>query len=276
MLARLASLSATRPGPWLPPTAVTRKLLGLPAAIDLCLFDLEGVLTDSGVLHAAAWADTFDPFLLELSENTGWQFIPFDPVEDYRAYVDGRRRLDGVHTFLASRGIRLPEGLPSDPPDAATAYGLAARKGEALNRRLHAHGVAALPGARRYLQAAGYAGLARSVVSASTRALPMLELAGLAGLVDERVDADVMRDEQLRPRPAPDLLVAACRRAGVAPKRAVTFAHTPAGVAAGSAAGALVIGVAAGNDAALLHGFGAELVVPTLTSLLDSRLRGMA
>lgn len=253
--------------------AVTRRMLGLRDSADLCLFDLEGVITDSGLLHAAAWAETFDGFLLRLSERTGWQFVPFDPVEDYRAYVDGRRRLEGVHTFLASRGIHLPEGQPDDPPGAETAYGLAAHKRDAVTRRLHDRGVAALPGARRYLQAAGFAGLVRSVVSASTRALPVLELAGIAGLVDARVDADVMRDELLRPRPAPDLLVAACRRAGVPPERAVSFTHTPAGVAAGHSAGATVIGVAAGEGAELLRGFGAEVVVPTLTPMLDGRLR---
>ena len=273
MLASVARLSGIRPGPWLPGVAVTRKMLGLPASVELCVFDLEGVLTDSGLLHAAAWAETFDRFLLELSESTGWQFVPFDPVEDYRAYVDGRQRLEGVHTFLASRGIHLTEGLPGDPPSAETAYGLAARKRDALNRRLHDRGVAALPGVRRYLQALGYAGVGRSVVSASARALPTLELAGLARLVDKRVDADVMREDRLRPRPAPDLLVAACRRAGVKPERAVTFAHTPAGVAAGRAAGVAVIGVADGDGAELLHGLGTDLVVPSLTAMLDGPLR---
>jgi sugar-phosphatase len=149
---------------------------------------------------------------------------------------------------------------------------LARRKSEALVRGLSLRGVNAVAGARRYLEAGGFAGLERGVVSASTRTLPMLELAGLAALVEERVDADVILAERLRSRPAPDLLLAACNRLGVSPDETVTFTHSPAGIAAGHAAGLGVIGVGAGEQAELLHGFGAELVVPSLASLLDRRL----
>jgi beta-phosphoglucomutase-like phosphatase (HAD superfamily) len=229
----------------------------------MCVFDLEGVLTDSGVLHAAAWAETFDPFLLELSERTGWQFIPFDTTADYRDYIEGRSRLEGVHVFLASRGIQVRED---------EAVSLADRKRDALTRRLRGRGVTALPGARRYLEAAGYAGLRRVVVSASTRTLPILELAGLASLVDGRIDAELMQVESLRARPAPDLLLSACRHANVAPEDAVTLTHTPAGVAAGRGAGLTVIGVGAGEQGLLLGEYGAERVVSSLGSLLPGRL----
>ena len=213
-------------------------MLGLPATVRACLFDLEGVLTDSAVLHALAWGEVFDDFLLRLADKTGWQFIPFDRDSDYRTYLDGRPRLEGVHAFLDSRGIRLPEGRPDDPERMPTPpRGLARRKGEALARCLRQRGVTALAGARRYLEVAGQAGLARAVVSASASTLPMLELAGLATLVEERVDADVIRAEGLRARPAPDLLLVACRRLGVRPEEAVTFTHSAAGVAAGHAAG---------------------------------------
>ena len=272
MLVRLARLRGIHPVPWLSPVPLNPRMLGLPNTIRACLFDLEGVLTDSAVLHAWAWSEVFDEFLLRLSDKTGWQFVPFDRAADYRAYLDGRPRLEGIHAFLDSRGIRLPEGRPDDPDESDTACNLARRKGEALASGLRQHGVTALGGARRYLEAAGRAGLERAVVSASTSTLPMLELAGLATLVDDRVDADVIRAEGLRARPAPDLLLAACRQLGVQPEEAVTFTHSAAGVAAGHTAGLAVIGVGEGAQGELLLGFGAERVVPSVSVLLDPRL----
>jgi HAD superfamily hydrolase (TIGR01509 family) len=253
--------------------AITAPMLGLPETVEACLFDLDGVQTDSGVLHGSAWAAVFDEFLQRVAERNRWHFIPFDREADYLMYIDGKPRLEGIHAFLDNRGIRLPEGRPDDPADAETAHSLARRKGEALARSLHGRGVTALPGARRYLQASGYAGLKRAIVSASANMLAMLELAGLATLVEELADARVIRAEKLRSRPAPDLLLAACRRLGVEAANVVTFTPTPAEVAAGHAAGLIVIGV--GDDARgeLLGGFGAESVVPSLSALLDGRLR---
>lgn len=271
-LRRLANITGVRPVPWLSTVPVTTKMLGLPATTRACLFDLDGVLTDSAVLHAWAWGEVFDEFLLRLSEKTGWQFIPFERETDYSAYIDGRTRLEGIHAFLDSRGIRLREGRVDDPVTADSAEGLAKRKGEVLSRGLRQHGVAALAGARRYLEATGHAGLGRAVVSASTSTLPMLELAGLAPLVEERVDAQDIRSGGLRSRPAPDLLVVACRRLGVQPAEAVTFTHSAAGVAAGHAAGLGVIGVGDRDQQELLKGFGAEEVVPSLSVLLDYQL----
>jgi beta-phosphoglucomutase-like phosphatase (HAD superfamily) len=271
-LVRLADVTGARPMPWLSPVPVTATMLGLPAGVRACLFDVEGVLTDSAALHAWAWGEVLDDFLLRLSEQTGWHFIPFDRNNDYRAYVDGRPRLEGVHLFLDSRGIRLPEGRFDDPAYADTACGLAKRKGETLARGLRERGVTALAGAARYLDAAARAGLKRGVLSASTSTLPMLELAGLATLVEERVDAEASRAEGLRPRPAPDQLLVACRRLGVRPEEAVTLTHSVAGIAAGQAAGVRVIGVGDGAQADLLQGFGAERVVSSLSRLLDARL----
>jgi HAD superfamily hydrolase (TIGR01509 family) len=271
-LARLAHVTGVRPVPWLSPVPVSTEMLGLASIVKACVFDLDGVLTDSAVLHAWAWGEVFDEFLMRLAEKTGWHFIPFDRDIDYHAYIDGRTRLEGIHAFLDSRGIRLPEGRLDDPAQADTAGGLARRKGETLARGLRRRGVTALAGARRYLEAAGHAGLQRAVVSASTSTLPMLELAGLATLIEERVDAADIRAEGLRSRPAPDLLLVACRRLGVRPKEAVTFTHSAAGVAAGHAAGLAVIGV--GDEAVreLLQGFGAERVVSSLSALLDPQL----
>ena len=248
-------------------------MLGLPAGVSACLFDLDGVLTDSAVLHASAWGEVFDDLLLRLTENTGWHFIPFDRGADYRAYIDGRPRLEGVHAFLDSRGIRLPEGRLDDSPRADTACGLAKRKGEALARGMQQRGVTALPGVRRYLEAAGHAGLKRAVVSASASTLPMLERAALATLVEARVDADVIQSDGLRSPPSPDLLLAACRRLDVAPEEAVAFTQSAAGVAAGKAAGTTVVALGEGQQEELLRGFGAERVVSSLETLLDFRLR---
>ncbi len=272
-LARLARTARVHPAPWLPPMAVSAQMLGLPATVEACLFDLDGVLTDSGVLHAWAWAGVFDQFLQRVAEKNRWHFIPFDREADYLTYIDGRPRLEGVHAFLDSRGIRLPEGRPDDHADAETAYGLARRKGEALARSLHGRGVTALPGARRYLEATGYAGLKRAIVSASANTLAMLELAELATLVEELADANLIRAGNLRSRPAPDLLLAACGRLEVDASNVVTFTPTPAGVAAGHAAGLMVVGVGDEARGELLRGFGAEQVIPSLRALLDRRLR---
>jgi beta-phosphoglucomutase-like phosphatase (HAD superfamily) len=272
LLAQLAAVCAIHPAPWLSPIPLTPELLGVPASARACLFDLDGVLTDSAVLHAHAWAEVFDAFLMRIGEEAGRQFAPFDVRTDYRDFMDGRPRLEGIHLFLASRGIRVREGTPDDAGDAETARGLAKRKGEAVSRGLRGRGVTELAGARRFLQATGRAGLGRVVVSASTNTLPMLELAGLADLVDERVDAAVIADEGLRSRPAPDLLLAACRRLSVAPGDAVTFTHSPAGVVAGINAGLTVVGVGDEARRELLREYGASLAVGSLQALLDPRL----
>jgi beta-phosphoglucomutase-like phosphatase (HAD superfamily) len=272
LLRSIARARGTRPLPWLSPVPVRRQMLGLTAPIRACLFDLDGVLTDSARLHASAWAQVFDEFLLRLAASTGWQFTPFDSEADYRTYIDGRSRLEGIHAFLESRGIRLPEGRVDDSPTAQTACGLAVRKGEALERRLVQRGVTSLPGVHRYLDAAGRAGLTRAVISASASTLSMLDLAGLAGLVEVCVDAEVIRSESIRTPPAPDLLLAACERLGVPPHEAVTFTHSAAGVVAGRRAGSTVVGVAQGADGELLRDFGAERVVTSLSTLLDPSL----
>jgi HAD superfamily hydrolase (TIGR01509 family) len=272
LLSRLARTTGALHVPWIAAQPVTSHALGLPDAIEACIFDLDGVLTDSGLLHALAWAETFDPFLLQFAEKAGWLFIPFDRGHDYREYLDGRPRLQGVNAFLVSRGIRLPVGRPEDTATTETACGLARRKSELLSRALHARGVAVLGGARRYLEAAGRAGLGRAVVSASTRTLPMMELAGLDALVEVRVDAETILSGGLRPRPAPDLLLAACERLQVDPHAAVTFTHSAAGIAAGDAAGLTVVGVGRNAEAELLRLYGANSVVGSLGELLDRRL----
>jgi beta-phosphoglucomutase-like phosphatase (HAD superfamily) len=260
--------------PWLSPVPVRASMLGLPRGTEGCVFDLDGVLTDSGRVHAAAWAEVFDEFLQRHTEAAGWQFTPFDRDADYRLYLDGRPRLEGIHVFLASRGIRLPEGERDDDAQADTAHGLSRRKTEALERVLR-HGVSALTGARRYLEAAGHAGLACGVVSGSQSTAEMLELAGLSTLVDEAIGAATMQALSLRSRPSPDVLLAVCGRLGIDPRAAVSFTHSPDGVVAGHAAGLGVVGVGDETTLERLRGFGAERVVPALSVLLDRRLQAV-
>jgi beta-phosphoglucomutase-like phosphatase (HAD superfamily) len=273
LLLRVARFTQAEPPPWLSPVPVTAPMLGLPQTVRGCLFDLEGVLTDGALLQAWAWATVFDELLHRIADAAGWRFDAFDVVADYRAYLDGRPRLEGIRAFLGSRGVSLPEGGPGDSSRADTAHGLARRKGDVLARRLGPRGVTALGGACRYLQAAGRAGLGRAVLSASSSTVPMLELAGLAALVETRVDGDVMQGLGLRSRPAPDQLLAACRRLGVAAGEVATFTHSVAGVAAGRACAVLtVVGVGDGPTGAVLREAGADVVVPSLAELLDPRL----
>ena len=274
LLKDVARATGIRPLPWLSPRPVSKQMLGLTTSIQACLFDLDGVLTDSALLHAAAWAQVLDELLLRSSASTGWHFIPFDRDADYRTYIEGRSRLDGIHSFLDSRGIRLPEGRVDDPPGADTAHGMAKRKGEALARSLLQRGVTAVPGAHRYLDAAGRAGLTRAVISASASTLQMLDLAGLANLVEVCMDADAIHAENVRTAPSPELLLAACRRLDVRPQDAVTFTHSASGVVAGLAAGMTVIGVAQDSDAELLCDYGAQRIIPSLSTLLGSSLTG--
>lgn len=272
LLRRLAEAGAVSPAPWLSPVPLRPVMLGLDDTVRACLFDLEGVLTDGAALHAWAWGEAFDELLRRFGDRTGLHVEPFDREGDYRAFVEGRPRHEGVETFLRSRGIRLPVGLADDPAGMETVFGIARLKSEALTRRLDLQGVTALPGARRYLEAAGRLGLGRAVLSASVRAAAMLEVAGLASLAEDRVDADRIRAEGLRSRPAPDAVTSVCRHLAVAPVEAVAFTSSPLGVAAAHAAGVAVVGVGVGSAAESLRSAGAVHVAPSLASLLDVRL----
>jgi beta-phosphoglucomutase-like phosphatase (HAD superfamily) len=267
LLSSLAAALGVDPKPWLPTWPVTPHMLGLGSDARACIFDLDGVLTDSDALHAAAWAETLDPVLQSLAHSTPFALVPFDAETDYVLYFDGRTRLDGIRLFLESRGLHLPDSAVQD---------IARRKGELLEGRLAHRGVAALRDARRFLQAARYAHLGCAVVSASMTALPMLEVAQLVELVDVRIDAETIRVEHLRPRPSPDLLIAACDELGVEPDEAVSLTHSGPGVIACRAAGMPAIGVATGEEAERLRDYGAEHVVPSLSGLLAPELRTAA
>jgi len=245
-------------------------MLGLPDGVTTCLFDLDGVLTDTASVHAAAWTETFDSFLRAHARRTGTSFVPFDPRTDYAAYVDGRRREDGVRTFLASRGIELPEGTPDDPPGAQTVHGVGNRKNALLLQRLRTGGVRVYEGSRRYLRAARDAGLRRAVVSASANTAQVLAATGLADLVEVRVDGVTARQRALAGKPAPDMFLHAAALLDVAPQWAAVFEDALAGVAAGRAGGfGYVVGVDRAGRSAALREQGADVVVRDLAELLE-------
>jgi len=255
----------------------SQRMLGLPSEVNACVFELEGVLTASAAVHAAAWAETFEDLLFSRAERTGERFgpfAPFNPRTDYRAFIQGRPRLDGVRAFLASRGLRLPEGSPDDPASTKTVHGIAKRKNEALQQLLATRHVDAYEGARYYLEAVRDAGLRSAVVSASANTQAILEGAGLARLVDERVDGNVIVAEHLRAWPEPDVLLAACRRLGVPPEHAAVFETEPIGVAAARAGGFdRVVAVERHGGGEAMRHEGADLVVADLRELLDPTLR---
>jgi beta-phosphoglucomutase-like phosphatase (HAD superfamily) len=173
-------------------------MLGLPDHVTACLFDLDGVLTPTAEVHKAAWEDMFNTYLRQRSEHTGEPFVPFDPGPDYHTYVDGKARADGVRSFLGSRGITLPEGNPDDPGTAETVNGLGNRKNTVLLARLRERGVQPYPGSVSYLQAAQRAGLRRAVVSASANCREVVEAAGIADLLEVRVDGVTARTAPAR------------------------------------------------------------------------------
>lgn len=245
-------------------------MLGLPSPIQACLFDLDGVLTQTAKVHAAAWKEMFDAFLRTRSEGAGEPFVPFDAVEDYDEYVDGKPRYDGVRSFLASRGIVLPEGDPSDPPGAETVAGLGNRKNDLVLALIRRDGVTAYDGSVRYVRAVRDARLRRAVVSSSANCREVLAAAGIEDLFEVRIDGIVARREHLNGKPAPDTFLAAARELGVEPARAAVFEDALAGVAAGRAGGfGFVVGVDRVGQADALRDHGADIVVSDLVELLD-------
>ncbi|MFI6355085.1 HAD family hydrolase [Streptomyces sp. NPDC050743] len=239
--------------------------LGLPDTIQACLFDLDGVVTKTAVVHAAAWKETFDAFLRDYA---GEQGRPFDAVADYDEYVDGRPRADGVRAFLDSRGIRLPEGTPEDPPDAPTVHGLGNRKNVLLLERIRTGGVEAYEGTLRYLEAVRAEGLRTAIVSSSANCRDVLRSVGAEHFFDVRIDGVVAAERRLPGKPHPDTFLAAAHDLGVEPSRAAVFEDALAGMDAGRAGGfGYVVGVDRVGQADALYAHGATIVVKDLAEL---------
>jgi len=251
-------------------------VLGLPDGVTACLFDLDGVLTSTAKVHAAAWKEMFDRYLRDRAARTGEPFVPFDTGSDYLSFVDGKPRADGTRDFLASRGITLADGGSDDPPMAETVRGLGLRKNELVLELIREGGVEAYPGSVEYLRRAQAAGLARVVVSSSTNCHDVLVAAGIVDLVDGYVDGIVAEQRRLPGKPAPDTFLAGAELAGAAPGQAVVFEDALAGVEAGRAGGfRAVVGVnrvgpadPTRADALLAHG--ADFVVDDLSEMLDT------
>lgn len=235
-------------------------MLGLPDSVRGCLFDLDGVLTKTAQVHDAAWKQMFDQFLRQRAEAMGQPFVPFDPVADYDDYVDGKPRDDGTRSFLASRGVELPD---------AEIIALGDRKNGIVQRLIEAHGVQTYEGSVRYVRQVKQAGLPRAVVSSSKNCAQVLAAAGIADLFDERIDGVVAEREHLAGKPAPDTFLAGARALSLDPKAACVFEDALAGVAAGRAGGfGFVVGVDRVGQAEGLRDHGADIVVTDLAELL--------
>ena len=244
-------------------------MLGLPAAVTVCLFDLDGVLTQTAKVHAAAWKQMFDEYLRRRAAATGEPFVPFDAVGDYDEYVDGKPRSDGVRSFLGSRAIELPEGDAGDGPDAETVIGLGNRKNVIVLKMIREDGVQPYAGSVRYVSAARDAGLRRVVVSSSTNCRDVLAAAGIADLFEDVVDGHVAEREHLAGKPAPDTYLAGAAAVGAQPARAAVFEDALAGVEAGRAGGFFVVGVDRVGQADALRAHGADRVVADLSELIE-------
>jgi beta-phosphoglucomutase family hydrolase len=243
-------------------------VLGLPEAVHACLFDLDGVLTDTASVHTKAWKVMLDAFLQQHAEQTGQPFVPFDPVNDYLKYVDGKKREDGVRSFLASRGIELPDGDPDDSGDNDTIYGLGTRKNDAFQETLEKDGVMVFEGSRRYLEKVTAAGLATAVVSSSANTRQVLEITGLEKYIQQRVDGVTLREKHITGKPAPDSYLYAAELLNVEPSAAAVFEDALSGVESGHAGNFYVVGVDRVGQADELRSHGADIVVTDLGDLI--------
>jgi beta-phosphoglucomutase family hydrolase len=236
--------------------------------VHACLFDLDGVLTDTASVHTKAWKVMFDSFLEQHAEQSGEKFVPFDADKDYLKYVDGKKREDGVRSFLASRGIELPDGDPDDGPDKETIHGLGTRKNDAFQETLHSDGVKVFEGSRRYLEKVTAAGLATAVVSSSANTREVLEITGLEKFIQQRVDGVTLREEHIAGKPAPDSYLRAAELLNVEPAAAAVFEDALSGVESGRAGNFYVVGVDRVGQADELRSHGADVVVTDLGELL--------
>jgi len=246
--------------------------VGLPDAITTCLFDLDGVLTKTAVVHAAAWKEMFDAFLERWNGEHGADLAPFDKRDDYDSYVDGKPRYDGVDSFLRSRGIELPWGDPGDSADTETVCGLGNRKNDLVQQIIDRDGVEAYPGSVKYLDAAHAAGLRLAVVSSSANCKAILRSCGLFDRFDEIMDGEIAARRHIKGKPAPDTFLAAAEALGASAADSVVFEDALAGVEAGRNGNfGFVVGVDRVDQADALKEHGADVVVEDLDELLNSK-----
>ena len=237
---------------------------------DAVLLDLDGVITDTANLHAACWKQMFDEYLQKRATQRDEAFRPFDLATDYLLYVDGKPRFDGVRDFLASRGIELPEGNLEDPPEAATVCGVGNRKDDLVNHAITETGVKPYEGSVRFIHQLRRDGFRIAVVTSSQNCAAVLEAAKLDEFFKVRVDGNVIHEQRIAGKPAPDTFLLAARLLGVTPTRAVVIEDALSGVEAGSKGNfGLVIGIARKGNVEELKHHGANLVVRDLAELID-------
>jgi beta-phosphoglucomutase family hydrolase len=237
---------------------------------DAVLLDLDGVITDTANLHAACWKQMFDEYLQKRATQRGEAVRPFDLATDYRLYVDGKPRFDGVRDFLTSRGIRLPEGSPDDSPQAETVGGLGNRKNNLVNKVIEDVGVEPYEGSVKLIHQLRHRGFKIAVVTSSENCEVVLRAARLDTFFEVRVDGHVIHAQRLTGKPAPDTFLLAARLLGVEPTRTVVIEDAISGIRAGVNGNfGLVIGVARKGNAEKLKHHGAHLVVNDLGELVD-------
>ena len=235
---------------------------------DAVVFDLDGVVTQTSIVHAAAWKALFDAYLKTRAAHEGHDFRPFDEKTDYRLYVDGKPRYDGVRDFLAARGIELPLGRPSDPPELETVCGLGNRKNVFFNAEVQEHGIEAYPSTVALIRRLREAGVRVGLMSSSKNTAMILDVAGLTDLFEVRVDGVTGEELGLPGKPDPAMYLETARRLGVAPERAVVVEDALSGVEAGRRGGFdLVIGVDRLGQAEALREHGADVVVDDLSEV---------
>jgi beta-phosphoglucomutase family hydrolase len=235
---------------------------------DAVLLDLDGVITDTASLHATCWKQMFDEYLQIRARQRNEEFRPFDLAKDYSLHVDGKTRFDGVRDFLKSRNIQLSEGTHDDSPQAETVGGLANRKNELINGVIAREGVKAYAGTRKFIRKLRDDGFKIAVVTSSQNCKTVLKAAKLETFFDVKVDGNVINEQKLTGKPAPDSYLFAAKVLGVQPARAVVVEDALSGVKAGrSGKFGLVIGVARKGNAAELRKNGAHIVVSDLSEL---------
>ena len=235
-------------------------------SFDAILFDLDGVVTRTAKVHAESWKHLFDEYLQQRSKGSDWE--PFVIERDYRRYVDGKPRYEGVRSFLESRGIELPYGTPEDSPGEETVCGLGNRKNLYFNEQLKNEGVSVYDSSIALIELLREKGFKTAVVTSSKNCVSVLKAANIENLFDVRVDGTHIQNEGLKGKPEPDIFLKAAKELGVEPERAVVFEDAESGVAAGKKGGfGLVIGVdRTGNSDRLLEQ-GAHRVVTDLSQV---------
>jgi beta-phosphoglucomutase family hydrolase len=244
-------------------------VLGLPEGVRACLFDMDGVITQTAKVHDAAWKEMFDEFLRDWSKSHDVAFKPFDSDHDYAEFVDGKPRLEGTKSFLESRHIELPAGDESDASGKQTLWGLSNKKNDLVQKVMERDGVQVYEGSVRYVKAARAAGLRTAIVSSSANTQAALKAAGVENLFEVRVDHQVAEERKLHGKPAPDTFLDAARELGFDAAHAAVFEDAQAGVAAGRAGKfGFVVGVDRAGQAEALRAHGADVVVKDLAELL--------